>query len=211
MSKLAYERMSAQRKVKLSELRELEEKPNPGNLLLRIGKYKNKGIRLAELIMTDPAYFYWAYYSGALKQYDPWLEFEAWKIIQKAAHLRPPRPRPDSWEFAMYFDRAGRFLDFKIVKKSEKLKARKGLLRVKHLDVSLVSNLGLKGKRACALMVKRIQKEFFPKGKLAHRDYQEFFERDRNFDVDCRETHCPKIPRRVAVKRTCRGDDEADD
>ena len=145
MSKLAYERMSAQRKVKLSELRELEEKPNQENLLLRIGKSSlNKGIRLAELIMTDPAYFYWAYYSGTLKQYDPWLEFEAWKIIQKAAHLRPPRPRPDSWEFAMYFDPAGRFLDFQIVKKTEKLKARKGLLRVKHLDISLVSKPGAK-------------------------------------------------------------------
>ena len=205
MAKLAHERVSARRKVKTSEIRELENRLMPGPIMLGFGKSKSKKKRLAELIMTDPGYFYWAYCSGALRRYDPWLDHEAWELIQKAAHIRPPRFRPDAWEFAIYFDRAGRFLDFKIVKKSEKLKPRKGLLRVKHLDLSLVSNLGLskKDQRACLKLVERIREEFFPDKTLTHWDYQEFFNNDRNLDASCREHHCPKIPRRIS-DRACR-------
>ena len=203
---MAHGRLTALRKVKSSELQQLEKKLNPGNLFLYFGKYQDSDIQLPELIMKDPGYFYWAYYSGAFGHANPWLDYQAWTIIQKAAHIRPPRPRPDSWEFAIQFDRTGRFLDFQIIKKSEKLKPRARLLRVKHLDLSLVS---LADEKACAKMAERIREEFFPDRKLTHWDYQEFFDNERKFDLSCREQHCPKIPRRVVVKRACR-DEEAD-
>ena len=83
---------------------ELQNKQDPGPQILGFGKYADKNIRVAEAMVKDPGYVYWAYYSGALRRYDPWLEFQAWEIIQKAAHIRPPRPRPNNCKIARNID-----------------------------------------------------------------------------------------------------------
>lgn len=206
MAKLAHARLASRKKAKASELREQEAKKAPGLLSPDFGKNKGKKVQLPKLALTDPGYFYWGLATGAFRQFNPWLEFQAWEISQKAMHIIPPRTRPDDWAFDMEFDRNNRFIDFHLVKKVEPPKA--GRLRVKHLDLSLMS---MQSAKACQKMVKRIREEFFPDKELTHWDYQEFFEDSRNFDLSCRETHCPKIPRRVTDRRAHRkydGDDE---
>jgi len=196
MAKMARERLASMKNIKASELRELEAKQDPGLIIPNFGKNKGKKILLSEEALTNPGYFNWGLTSGAFRQHNPWLEFQAWEISQKAMHIRAPRARPDDWAFDMQFDRNNRFIDFYLVKKSEPLKP--GRLRVKHLDLSLMS---MQSKEACKKMAERIREEFFPDKELTHWNYQEFFEDSRNFDLSCRENHCPKIPRRVAAPR----------
>jgi hypothetical protein len=195
----AQESLSAKQKIRIAEIRDLEQRAAPGPLALDFGKYRHKNIRPAQSVLTDPGYFYWALANKAWA--DKWLEFQAWEISQKASHIRPPRTAPDNFRFDLWFDRHGRFIDYEIVHVKAPLKTSPKVLRVKHLDMSLLSNIGPTPSPEYRKLLQKIRDDFLPQGKLKHWDYQAFFDNERNSDLGCREKHCPKIPRLVVTPK----------
>lgn len=192
MRKFRLENLASRAKVRTSELREQQEqRKTAGPLMIQTKKYP-LGIRPAELILTNPGYFYW------------WLEkfthygavgMQAWEVAQKARHILPPRATPSKYRFDLRFDGSGRLKSYEVVLGSKPLSSRPNILRVKHLDMSLLSTAGPNSNIACNGILECIETEFLPDKKLKYWDYQEFFDDPGNFDNKCRELHCPKIIR----------------
>jgi hypothetical protein len=96
------------------------------------------------------------------------------------------------------------------VKKSDPMPAKTGLLRVKHLDMSIGTAPGTNRDRAFKVILKLIHEEFFGNKKPTHWDYVEFFANPRHFDLSCRETHCPNIIRKYGPPKRMVSDGDQD-
>lgn len=196
MRKFAQERLSAKQKVRTANLREGQKKLT-GPASVDVGKYAGLEMRPAELVFRSPGYFFWAVENRIFKGE---LSFQAWEISQKARHIKPPNKRGALDQFDIHLDKEGRFTDYEVVPRGQELSDDPRILRVRHLDLSLLSNSGPEPDAATEKLLRKIRRNFLPKGKLNRWVYQDFFNDLTKFDLHCREVHCPKVQRLIASR-----------
>ena len=194
MAAMNHERLALRRRINReawARKAERDQETEPSWLPIGWGKYAK--LTIPELFFRDPGYFYWALCNN---RFHSWVGYQAEEVDRMSKHMLPPRPRPSDWEFLITL-KNGVFHNFRIVRmKTDTPKHSDGFVRVRHLDMSIVSRPGRAMSVPRRKMVDRIKEEFFPQRKLTRWAYQEFFDTDENFDPDCRETHCPRIARR---------------
>lgn len=159
-----------------------------------VGLPKHLDTTVPGLIKDDLSYFYWGLSKGAFTGV---VGYQAENVEQKLRHVKPPRKRSQDWRFAIRF-REDAFRDFQIIKLTDlaRYEKRSDTIISKHLDFSIVSRLGWSTNKARQKFVDRFLEEFFPgRDEVSHKSLESFCERDSNFDLDCREHHCPKINR----------------
>ena len=199
MTKMKHAQLAAQRKIKTSELDDLEAKFDNSPVPKSFRKHEGQNVQLHKMALADPAQFYHCVKRGYSNKK---LEYQAWQLTLQVKHITIPRRRPEDWRAAYEINpKTNQIKSLRIITKSEINKFYPKYLSAKHLDLSLVSNPGPGNDRACQVMVDFLRKEFLPKGPLSDSDYREFFVDEKHYNINCRENHLPKVPRVVLFER----------
>jgi hypothetical protein len=156
-------------------------------LPINFGKYR--GLNLPVLFFTDPGYFYWGVEN---ELFFGRVGHQAIIVAARARHIRPPRSRPDNWEFVIKIGSDGKLAALAVSRVPQKpiLKSRR-IKRFKHLDVSIIRQFGKNSRAAADAILELLRQEFFDGNDPTDRGgrCESFFENDEHFALTCRDLH----------------------
>lgn len=149
------------------------------------GKYRLN--TLPDVIVQDPAYFYWALWSeeftgDALRQ--------ALIVASRARHIVPPKTVGGNARFYFELSRRGRLRGITVGRKP-KLSAGKRLVKRRHLDLAIVRQLEqARDAKGIELLQRFMLGTYFNGMQLLNpRRAELFFENDENFELTCKQQH----------------------
>jgi hypothetical protein len=98
-----------------------QEDRETGPIWPRVGKGEHQALTIAEIILTHPSYFYWAYKTPTF--FLPPLKEQAKMVALRAAHILPPGPKRAGKAFAFRFDAGRRLKQIEVVSTSGRKKS----------------------------------------------------------------------------------------
>jgi hypothetical protein len=142
--------------------------------ILNFGKHKNKS--LPQVIIQDPAYFFWAN-ENCVFQLRGFYEFK--DLAYKACNIKIPRPDGEHWNIE--YDRepgTNKFCGFRLVQVSTAEE-----VRLKTLDLSIAYWLHRFDKLANKCLIRDFRLHYFgkPFGNLSREECEAFFDCEANF------------------------------
>lgn len=148
------------------------------------GKYRLR--TMPDVILEDPAYFYWARWSeefadNALRQ--------AQLVAARACHILPPKSAGKG-RFHFEFDQKGCLRGISIGRKAPS-SGGATVVRRKHLNLTIVRQLEENGDSRGIRLLRGFVMETYFNGtqKLNPRRAEVFFENDEHFSLTCKQQH----------------------
>lgn len=152
--------------------------------VVNIGKFKNKGNTLPQIMLTDPDWFFWAmerniFNSGALKA-------EAEDLRRKARRIRIPKSGPLDLEVEYLIPpRTDTLGGVEVVPARQPAHVGGGRsLRSEHFDLSMARKIASYDKSGGKIIIRAIKYHVFGKTdfRLTRKRCEEFFDDDSNFE-----------------------------
>jgi len=159
---------------------------------LKFGKHKRK--TLPEVLFSDPGWFFWAVGKQIFKSKK--LAAEAKELNKKSRAVLLPGPH--GYDYVVeydYRDDDNRFIDFKIVKKSQPVCQRPyKCIRKKFIDFSVVYGLDSRDDDGYEIFLETFKRYYFgdENYQMTKQDCEQFFENDYNFALKSRSKSKPK-------------------
>ena len=146
---------------------------------LRFGKHKGK--TLPQVVLSDPAWFFWAVGSGLFRE--PLVE-EAQDIAYKATHIKIPKPDPDNWRIKYQFTYDHKFIDLTIIPATTADVGANHAMIGASLDLSLIRRLQTYDKFGYRILLAKFRDYFLGGSKLTKERCEHFFSNRGQFFSD---------------------------
>lgn len=159
--------------------------------VIDFGKYKRKKLSPAELALEDPSYFFWATTS---RVFSGWQQADAEEIGRRCRHIKPPKRNSKDWRFRLKFNKHNKLRGMVLVKTSTALPTKEREFLSKHFDLRWLVDLHTGQFCTNPLVISKLRDLLFGTQTPTKWQCKEFWEDERNFATDCRETHCPAVP-----------------
>lgn len=150
----------------------------------------HRGRTVPELILWDPAYFYWAL--GTKTFFKGRLAAQAQTVARRAGHILPDGDPGEA--FLLGFDRRAKLTAISIGSSAGLEQLSHGrCIQMPHLNLGIVRQFARRRDQNDAVKVVTdfICRHFFGKvpGEISRGEANQFFDNSENFDIDCRCVH----------------------
>ena len=149
--------------------------------VIDFGKFKDKGMTLPKIVLTDPDWFFFLIEKEAFTDE---LARQAQDIAAKATKIRIPGKSSKRWKVRYVFTREGRFEHFDVIDRHDTWYSGSGFIKISDfIDLSIVHQHKAYDKQGGKRLIKGLKFQLFGRTnvRLTKQVCEKFFENPRNF------------------------------
>jgi hypothetical protein len=146
----------------------------------KLGFGKHIGLRLPQILMFDPDWFFWAVGKSI---FEGRLAREAEELVTRATAIKPPFKKPEDWAVEYQFERDGRFRGFEFVEASQRSEYSPFVtVRQPYLDLSYLARRKSYDKGGYRRLMDNFRRVYFGENcRISKRRCERFFAESKNF------------------------------
>jgi hypothetical protein len=148
--------------------------------VVNLGKWREKGLTLPQIILRDPDWFFWAFDKGVFPEH---LSSEASALHGRASGIKIKKLTPDEWRIEYSIGLDGKFAGFEVIPKNRpRHEGSTRCIRRSCLDMGFPRSLQTYDKLGCRLMLTSMRFYWFrTSSRLTKAICEDFFDNPANF------------------------------